>query len=906
MKEIPALLEKNLQELQKSQPKLTARLRQALESMETLPEVTMQETPAGRWITVGDDDPFFDKKSIPAPIKKKADESSCYIVQGIGYPPYLFQVLRSISKDALSIVFLEPDVNLLLSTFSMTSVFQAAPQGARLSFIVYDDRSLIDEALYHNVTPIGIFPFMQAEEINHTGLNEKDDDKSRLNLFKAFWEAVRYFAEQLGNSPEDTLLGIRHGALNMPWILKGPTFAKIKEVFGGRPAICVASGPSLKKNIDLLKGKEDHFLIISCDSSLISLLRRGIKPHVVVTIERNLMYDVWVPKILEEYFDECRDILLVSQSVSEPLAAGRWPGPVFVVGKMDSPADIWLVHEVLGMNLLLSGMSVAHMAMNLALVLEAPAVALIGQDLAFADDGETTHIEDAASATPDGIERERAYLKREVPGVNGTLVKTHQMWFYFLQIFERFLEHVEEGRVFQCSEAGAEIKGATSLPLSSFLEEKKSDDFLPILKGKIYDLKYIPIQTDEYQEQFASRLELARAGLSLCEGLLDDMEKEVDLAVAPALLPERRRVHAMKAAALLDKLHDFHRALAFIGQSYTYIASSSLAKNRFMDTVERVAEWEVVHREIIASHRVNVKFLGQWLSYMKAQCEPGAWSVLDPYATLSEEGRVKAVSSVLADFFNSESQDLLSKTGLLLSYLLCRVDFNLYNEALPQDLWNIARFHNLQGRPFEACRLMQRAYNMLEDTEAPSETIAQFLLDWAKMEAVHDLIRAPRFEFAISLFENVSEYVPEMSSLVEEEKLKVLETQSNYMDGMFRYFTSGEDLKVLVYRNRAQKALASQNLPEAISWVMKMEEFLEPIPAQVLPYMQWLAKTALDCRKAIDSDIVKASNDALLFLHENQLKLSGLGMLWPSGWADYLRDAGMDVAFLVETTLSEE
>ena len=88
----------------------------------------------------------------------------------------------------------------------------------------------------------------------------------------------------------------------------------------------------------------------------------------------------------------------------------------------------------------------------------------------------------------------------------------------------------------------------------------------------------------------------------------DDMEKEVDLAVAPALLPERRRNHALKAATLLDQLHAFHRALAFIGQSYTYVAGASLAKNRFMNTVERVEDWEGVHRDIIASHRVNVKF----------------------------------------------------------------------------------------------------------------------------------------------------------------------------------------------------------------------------------------------------------------------------------------------------------
>ncbi|MPM19776.1 hypothetical protein SDC9_66202 [bioreactor metagenome] len=906
MKDIPALLEQNLRTLEKSQPKLAARLRLELDSIDRLPLAEVRETSSGRWVKVEEDAPFFDTTPVLPSRNKTEDDSYCYLVQGIGYPPYLFHLLRGIAKDALSIVVLEPDVRLLLLTLSVTSVFHAAPQSARISFITYEERTLIDEAMFHNVTPIGIFPLLQSREINHRGLIEKDSENRRTSLFKAFWESIRYYAEQLGNSPEDTLLGIRHGALNTPWILKGPTFSKLKEAFSGRPTICVASGPSLKKNVDLLKGKEDQFLIVSCDSSLISLLRRGIRPHIVVTIERNLMYDVWVPKVLEEFYDECRDILLVSQSVSEPQTAGRWPGPVFVVGKMDSPADRWLVHDVLGMNLLLSGMCVAHMAMNVALVLGAPAVALIGQDLAFAEDGETTHIEDAASATPDGIARERAYQRREVPGVNGGFVKTHQMWFYYLQIFERFLDHVEEGRVFQCSEAGASIAGTTALPLSRFLAEKSSEESLPPLSEGIKLLSASKDSFLEYQKELAGRLDLAMAGLSLCDGLLDEMEIEVDRAVAPALLPDRRREHAIKAATLLDQIHASHRALAFIGQSYTHIAGSSLAKNRFLDTMEQIRDWEDVHRGIIASHRVNVRFLRQWLSFMETVCNPRNWSVLESYSSFNEDEAIKEIPSVLAGFFEGdESQNMLTGKGIALSYLLNRADLIRHENAAPQDLWNLARFLHLQGRSFEACQLMQRAYSMLEGKEAASETIAQFLFDWAKMESVHDLIRAPRFEFALSLFENIPERAPEMTQLVEQEKVRLLHMQEEFMAGVVRFLSSSEEMKVLTYRNRAQKALASQDLPEAFFWVIKMGECLDSVPSQVLSHIHWLAKTALECRGAVVPEIEKACEGALAFLFEKQKDLSSMGFLWPTGWAGYLRERGVEVDYVQDQHSAE-
>ena len=219
---------------------------------------------------------------------------------------------------------------------------------------------------------------------------------------------------------------------------------------------------------------------------------------------------------------------------------------------------------------------------------------------------------------------------------------------------------------------------------------------------------------------------------------------------------------------------------------------------------------------------------------------------------------------------------------------------------MPQDLWNMALFLHFQGRPFEACRLMQKAYDRLEDTEASPDVIAQFFFDWARMEAAPDLIRVPLFEFALSLLGSVPEYAPEMAPAVEEEKLRVLERQNSFMDGIFRFLTTGDDLKVLNFRNRAQKALVSRNLPEAIYWIIKMEVFLETVPASVLPYMQWLLKTALDCREASDSRIVEASNNALGFLLENQSRLSAAGMLWPSTWADYLRETGMCVGFLAD------
>ena len=892
MKDASSVLRQNLREMSRTQPRLAKRLESCVEEREALPEVQLREVKAGRWVQGAAATPFFEVPYVQDHRKRK---DFFYVVHGVGYPPHLFHVLRSLPKETLTVVVLEPDVELLLATLSATSVYMALPRGCRISFVVFEDRELIDEALWHNVVPVGIFPLTEALRLPHPGLMEADGPR-RERLEKRFWEEVRYRVEQLGNSSEDTLIGVRHGALNTVRILQGIGTKWLLEHWGERPAVCIGSGPSLKKNVHLLQGLEDRCLLVACDTSLAPLLRRGIRPHAVVTIERNLMYDVWVPQVLEEFPDECRRILLVSQSVSEPQITGRWPGPVLIVGKMDSPADTWLVQHVLGMNLLASGMCVSHMAMNFALGLKSPAVALIGQDLAFADDGQTTHMDDAASATPDGIAKERSYTKMEVPGVLGGTVKTHQMWHYYLQIFERFLAGFEGKKVYQCTEGGAVIQGAETLPLATFLEEHVEPRALSPLAFPEELRRKDPLGEDA--EGLRRRIEEAAKELDRCVEILGEMERSVQAATSPALTPDRRRPHAIRAAELLDQLHATHRALAFIGQSYTHLAGSSLARNRFLDTAERVKDWAALHQGIVDSHRVNVEFLRHWLDYMGAVCRPEVLSALEPYDVFSEEGLLGEIERLLAEVFASPNPDLLSPQALCLSDLLCRVDLLRQDPVPPEVLWNVARFLALQGRPYEARRHMERAYGLLMGSEASLETIWTFFVDWARMEGANDLIRMPQYELAFHLLDNARNLLPERADQVEEEKRRILRAQRDFLDAARGLADWDVQVRLQEFRNHAQEALENQDLPGAFRWIRRMEEGLELYPEGVLLNLVWLAKTALDCRGAVDPGIDEACEEALAFLWGIRDRLSSRGFTWIEGWLDYLRDQGLAVDVL--------
>ncbi|MBF0551015.1 MAG: motility associated factor glycosyltransferase family protein, partial [Deltaproteobacteria bacterium] len=87
-------------------------------------------------------------------------------------------------------------------------------------------------------------------------------------VLKIFRDACTTAFHFVGNSPEDSLIGIANMLDNIENIIISPGVNQAYDAFKGRPAIIVAAGPSLNKNVHLLKGLEDRALIIVCDVML--------------------------------------------------------------------------------------------------------------------------------------------------------------------------------------------------------------------------------------------------------------------------------------------------------------------------------------------------------------------------------------------------------------------------------------------------------------------------------------------------------------------------------------------------------------------------------------------------------------------------------------------------------------
>lgn len=104
-----------------------------------------------------------------------------------------------------------------------------------------------------------------------------------------------------------------------------PYFTKGNPPLAGITAILVGAGPSLEKNIHLLKNVSARAIIICVEAALRFVLGRGIKPEYVISIDGS-------EKMLEMVKDcDTNGITLVCTPSVSPELVSYWKGPIFFV-----------------------------------------------------------------------------------------------------------------------------------------------------------------------------------------------------------------------------------------------------------------------------------------------------------------------------------------------------------------------------------------------------------------------------------------------------------------------------------------------------------------------------------------------------------------------------------------------
>lgn len=337
--------------------------------------------------------------------------------------------------------------------------------------------SQINALLYQYTQIIPIIPFRE----------ELDFIQEAKLLIQFIREKKENFTFLLGNDIDDTLYGLENRLLNFKHHCNHPGIKDFIKASNGtyknKPAIIVSSGPSLDKNVHLLKAYQDKALILSCDGSYTTLVKHGIKPHVIGSVERvHRTYEVFYS---HREFD--KDLLLVAPAVVRSEIANKFVGNTISLFKDRDSFGILMDEMSNGTKgTLWCGSSVAHLMFSFADSVGCNPIILIGQDLSYTFDG-ISHAGDSEVKETKNVEEAKVWLK----GNYAEKVPSTPIWEKFLITFREMIAQ-SKSHVINATEGGAFIEGTEIDVLSSVLEKYCLDDIVPP-KEIYYDI-------DDYQK----------------------------------------------------------------------------------------------------------------------------------------------------------------------------------------------------------------------------------------------------------------------------------------------------------------------------------------------------------------------------------------------------------------------
>lgn len=261
-----------------------------------------------------------------------------------------------------------------------------------------------------------------------------------------------------------TLPYLRNALINAPLASGGDYLQQWQGMLKDRPALIVAAGPSLNKQLPLLAQNQDLFTIIAVDKVWPILKAHGIVPDAILALDPKSVPS-WPRNEIDEGTAFCVDIgcgskLLWSNDQNHLLTCANMA--------------VYQILKELGakVSLLSTGGSVATSAFAMAERLEANPIVFIGQDLALT--GGKDHADGYLDSYNAGLLSARIEAGFDVEGYYGGRLRTERQLLTYKTWFENRIKALPHKLIINSTEGGARIEGATQLPFATVCQEIRS------------------------------------------------------------------------------------------------------------------------------------------------------------------------------------------------------------------------------------------------------------------------------------------------------------------------------------------------------------------------------------------------------------------------------------------------
>lgn len=284
------------------------------------------------------------------------------------------------------------------------------------------------------------------------------------------------------------------------------------------PVVIASAGPSLEKNMHLLREVYDKALIIAVGTAASILDSHGIEPHIIMGIDGHPT-ESKIFKALRNY-----NPLFIYAHMIHYESIQVYPGDKMWIS-LQGEKKLECFFEKIGYECpsIVSGGSIAHTALSFAHWLKCSPIILIGQDLAYTD-GKL--YASGSAHQQDNVTRAN-YIEEE--DIHGNKVFTKRTLLTFKHWFEDYVKiKLGDTKIYNCTEGGLNINGIPNVSFSEIINLYCNEDYR--IKDKIcralannsdvsntlYEGKF-----NEYKEQLDVCMKLSKDRLEIIIEILD-------------------------------------------------------------------------------------------------------------------------------------------------------------------------------------------------------------------------------------------------------------------------------------------------------------------------------------------------------------------------------------------------
>lgn len=466
------------------------------------------------------------------------DGEAVYVVIGFGLGYHIEELLKR-SGNANKIIVFEPNEELFIEALKVRDLTEIISDN-RINIYLYKNENKTMEAL-NNTLNLSYPNYIYCNVFSSYEKLYGEETITVIRVVENYMLLAKATAYTNSLFKETVLKNYFNNFVN---IAKGNTGEEFQDKFSGKTAVVVSSGPSLSKNIHLLKEYQKDFILISAGRSLKELLDNGITPHFICTVDPGeIMYQLMQPVINEKIPMVCVD------QVNNNLI-GEYKGEkIFVLKGLKE-----VFGKLIGKNYisLPAGGSVAHLCTSFAGYLGVKNIIFIGQDLAYTNNqyhSQSSSNEKLIGSAASINNTENFY----VPGNVEEKVLTSKVFYIFKTWFEMFIEANKQIHFINATEGGAKINGCEVMSFEEAHKrlsqgeidvKSKVDEILSINeKIKIASLKN---NLNKFTSKLESLKEKSKQGIKLYEKMLEyyEFNKKVSL---PAVFSKLDTIDAVFA-----------------------------------------------------------------------------------------------------------------------------------------------------------------------------------------------------------------------------------------------------------------------------------------------------------------------------------------------------------------------